>query len=99
MSMSSSHDASVSDTAANRQSANALENGYPVIVVPKEQRAVYMNLLASCDVDGMKKFFSKLMENERQRMAEYNIDVSGLTLKSAEETGPDPMNSNKRRER
>lgn len=77
----------------------ALENGYPVIVVPKEQRAVYMNLLASCDVDGMKKFFSKLMENERQRMAEYNIDVSGLTLKSAEETGPDPMNSNKRRER
>lgn len=23
---------------------------------PKEQRAVYMNLLASCDVDGMKNF-------------------------------------------
>ena len=45
------------------QTKYALENGYPVIVVPKEQRAVYMNLLASCDVDGMKKFFSKLMEN------------------------------------
>ena len=48
---------------------------------PKEQRAVYMNLLASCDADGMKNFFSRLMENELQRMAEYNIDTSRLTVK------------------
>lgn len=69
----------------------ALENGYPVIVVPKEQRGVYMNLLASCDVEGMRSFFSGLMENEMKRMAEFNIDVSKLALKPVEEM--ETMNS------
>ena len=55
-----------------------LANGYPPFVVPKEERNQYMNLLADCNIEGMKSFFEKLMSAERERMKQFQIDTSKL---------------------
>lgn len=56
----------------------SLENGYPPFVVPKEERNQYMNLLADCNIEGMKNFFEKLMYAEKERMKQFQIDISKL---------------------
>jgi Fic family protein len=53
----------------------SLENGYLPFVIPKEKRDIYMNLLADCDIEGMKKFIEGLMKNEEKRMVEFGIDM------------------------
>lgn len=54
----------------------SLANGYVPFVIPKEERTHYMNLLASCDIDGMKSFIFHLMQAETKRMEEFQIDTS-----------------------
>jgi Fic family protein len=53
----------------------SLENGYLPFVIPKEKRDIYMNLLADCDIEGMKKLIEGLMKNEEKRMVEFGIDT------------------------
>lgn len=54
----------------------SLENGYPPFVVPKEERNQYMNLLADCNIEGMKNFFEKLIYAEKERMKQFQIDIT-----------------------
>lgn len=49
-------------------------------VINKEQRSEYMKLLADCDVDRMADMFYKLMESEKNRMKEFQIDTSKFIL-------------------
>jgi Fic family protein len=53
----------------------SLENGYLPFVIPKEKRDIYMNLLADCDIEEMKKLIEGLMKNEEKRMVEFEIDT------------------------
>jgi Fic family protein len=53
----------------------SLENGYLPFVIPKEKRDIYMNLLADCDIEGMKKLIEGFMKNEEKRMVEFGIDT------------------------
>jgi hypothetical protein len=56
------------------------ENGYLPFVIPKEKRDIYMNLLADCDIEGMKKFIEGLMKDEEKRMVEFGIDTEKFGL-------------------
>lgn len=57
----------------------ALSNGYEPFVIPKEQRDLYMKLLADYDILGMKSMFEQLMKIERQRMKDFQIDFESIT--------------------
>jgi hypothetical protein len=39
-----------------------------------------MNLLADCDIEGMKKLIEGLMKNEEKRMVEFEIDTEKFGL-------------------
>lgn len=54
-------------------SKKTLQNGLPPIVIPKEERDVYMEMLAECDTDKMESFFERLLREERERMKKFQI--------------------------
>lgn len=47
--------------------------GYAPFVIPKEERTKYMNLLADCNIEGLKKMIERLMNIEIERMKQFNI--------------------------
>lgn len=51
----------------------ALCEGYAPFVIPKEERTKYMNLLADCNIEGLKKMIERLMNIEIERMKQFNI--------------------------
>ena len=51
----------------------ALCEGYAPFVIPKEERTQYMNLLADCNIEGLKKMIERLMNIEIERMKQFNI--------------------------
>jgi len=51
----------------------ALSEGYAPFVIPKEERAQYMNLLADCDTKGLRDMIERLMKAEIERMKQFNI--------------------------
>ena len=51
----------------------ALSEGYAPFVIPKEERNQYMNLLADCNIEGLKKMIERLMNIEIERMKQFNI--------------------------
>ncbi len=52
----------------------ALQNGYAPFVIPKDKRTPYMNLLADCDIMGLKSMIAQLMNDEVYRMQQFGID-------------------------
>lgn len=52
-----------------------MKNGYPPLIIPIEDRAKYMKLLAEQDVDGLAKFFSEKTAYEVERMKEFGIRI------------------------
>lgn len=51
----------------------ALSEGYAPFVIPKEERTQYMNLLANCDIKGLRDMIERLMKVEIERMKQFNI--------------------------
>lgn len=51
----------------------ALAEGYAPFVIPKEERTQYMNLLADCNIEGLKTMIEHLMKLETERMKKFNI--------------------------
>lgn len=51
----------------------ALSEGYAPFVITKEERVQYMNLLADCNIGGLKKMIEHLMRQEIERMKQFNI--------------------------
>ena len=51
----------------------ALSEGYAPFVIPKEERTQYMNLLADCNIEGLKTMIEHLMKLEIERMKQFNI--------------------------
>ena len=51
----------------------ALSEGYAPFVITKEERTRYMNLLADCNIEGLKKMIEHLMKLEIERMKKFNI--------------------------
>ena len=51
----------------------SLCEGYAPFVIPKEERTKYMNLLADCNIEGLKKMIERLMNIEIERMKQFNI--------------------------
>lgn len=51
----------------------ALAEGYAPFVIPKEERTQYMNLLADCNIEGLKTMIEHLMKLEIERMKQFNI--------------------------
>lgn len=54
----------------------ALENGYPPFVIVKDVRTAYMNMLADCNVEALKKLIHTMMLEEISRMKTFCIDTS-----------------------
>ena len=54
----------------------ALENGYPPFVIVKDVRTTYMNMLADCNVEALKKLIRTMMLEEINRMKTFCIDTS-----------------------
>ena len=52
----------------------ALQNGYAPFVIPKDKRTPYMNLLADCDIMGLKSMIEQLMNDEVYRMQQFGIN-------------------------
>lgn len=48
-----------------------LRQGYAPIVIPKEERTYYFELLADCNLAGMSSFFSKLNQEEEHILREF----------------------------
>lgn len=51
----------------------ALSEGYAPFVIPKEERTQYMNFLADCNTEGLKRMFNDLMKMEIDRMKQFGI--------------------------
>lgn len=60
----------------------ALQNGYAPFVIPKDKRTPYMNLLADCDVVGLKSMIEQLMNDEVYRMQQFGIDSEKSGVKT-----------------
>ncbi len=60
----------------------ALQNGYAPFVIPKDKRTFYMNLLADCDVVGLKSMIEQLMNDEVYRMRQFGIDSGKSGVKT-----------------
>ncbi len=60
----------------------ALQNGYAPFVIPKDKRTFYMNLLADCDVVGLKSMIEQLMNDEVYRMRQFGIDSEKSGVKT-----------------
>ena len=60
----------------------ALQNGYAPFVIPKDKRTLYMNLLADCDVVGLKSMIEQLMCEELYRMRQFGIDSEKSGVKT-----------------
>lgn len=48
-----------------------LRQGYAPIVIPKEERTRYFNLLAGCDIKGLASFFQELNQEEEKILQEF----------------------------
>lgn len=59
----------------------ALQNGYAPFVIPKDKRTPYMNLLADCDIMGLKSMIEQLMNDEVYRMQQFGIDSEKASVK------------------
>jgi hypothetical protein len=59
----------------------ALSEGYAPFVIPKEERTQYMNLLAECNVNGLRNMIERLMKEETERMKQFNIFFEKTKLK------------------
>lgn len=59
----------------------ALQNGYAPFVIPKDKRTPYMNLLADCDIMGLKSMIEQLMNDEVYRMQQFGIDSEKARVK------------------
>ena len=59
----------------------ALQNGYAPFVIPKDKRTSYMNLLADCDIMGLKSMIEQLMNDEVYRMQQFGIDSEKASVK------------------
>ena len=57
----------------------AMAEGYAPFVIPKEERTQYMNLLADCNVEGLKQMIEKLMQAEVERMKQFDIHFEKVT--------------------
>lgn len=57
----------------------ALCKGYAPFVIPKEERTLYMNLLADCNVEGMRELIEKLMAYEVDRMKQFGIQFGNAS--------------------
>jgi Fic family protein len=64
----------------------ALSEGYAPFVIPKEERTQYMNLLAECNVNGLRNMIERLMKEETERMKQFNIffEKTKLNIKVSE---------------
>lgn len=60
----------------------ALQNGYAPFVIPKDKRTPYMNLLADCDIMGLKSMIEQLMNDEVYRMQQFGIDSEKSKVKT-----------------
>lgn len=50
-----------------------LKNGYPPLIIPIEDRATYMKLLAEQNIGGLASFFKEKIDVETIRMKEFGI--------------------------
>lgn len=60
----------------------ALQNGYAPFVIPKDKITPYMNLLADCDIMGLKSMIEQLMNDEVYRMQQFGIDSEKARVKT-----------------
>lgn len=60
----------------------ALANDYPPFVIVKDVRSEYMNILADCNAEALKKLITTMMLNEMERMHTFGIDTTRFSLKS-----------------
>lgn len=60
----------------------ALCEGYAPFVIPKEERTRYMNLLADCDVEGLRQMIGRLMQAEEKRMEQFGIPFTKKFISS-----------------
>lgn len=54
-------------------SKELMKNGYPPFIIPFEDRAKYLNFLATQDVDGFSKYIESKVEEEYERMKSFGI--------------------------
>lgn len=52
-----------------------LRAGYAPIVIPKEERTRYFNLLAACDRNGLAEFFYELEQSEEKLLEKFGYDL------------------------
>lgn len=52
-----------------------MQDGYPPLIIPLEDRARYMAFLAEQNVEGLARFFKEKIELEVERMKEFGIHV------------------------
>lgn len=60
----------------------ALDNNFPMFVIPLEDRAEYMNYLADYNIEGLASLFNKLIGIELNKMEEYNIKIDNILFDS-----------------
>lgn len=60
-----------------------LKNNLAPVVIPKEERATYFNLLATSDAVGLSKYFEKLSQQEQVRIEQF-CEKPSLANKIAE---------------
>lgn len=72
-----------------------LRQGYAPIVIPKEERTRYFNLLAGCDIKGLASFFQELNQEEEKILQEFGYTPApekekeqGKTEKKRKEVKP-----------
>ena len=59
----------------------ALANDYPPFVIVKDVRSEYMNILADCNAEALKKLITTMVLNEMERMQTFGIDTTRFSLK------------------
>lgn len=68
----------------------SLCEGYAPFVIPKEDRTQYMNLLADCNIECLKKMIERLMNDEIKRMKQFNIHFEKTSHRIDNASAPDP---------
>lgn len=53
-----------------------IKNGMLPIVILKEERSDYFNMIATKDIDGLGRYFERLQDKERERTKEFTIEIS-----------------------